>query len=220
MVAREVISEEIPPLKITDTGVRALSWMDEFKVAQLPVVNGKQYLGLISDTDILDLENPELPIKDQNIQLVKPFVFENVHIYDLMKLVSELNLGIVPILDMQEQYLGSTNVSHLMNLIVHTASISEPGGVIILEMNQHDYSMSQIAQIIEGNDAKILSSYVTSAADSTLLEITLKLNKTDLSRILQTFYRYEYNVTASYQKSGQIDDLRNNYEALMNYLKF
>ena len=218
MIAKDLISDEIPPLKDTDTGLRALSWMDEFKVAHLPVVCGQKYLGLISDTDILDLEDPGLQIKDQELTLSKTFAPDIVHIYDVMKLVSDLGLSVIPVLDRNENYLGSTNVNYLMTLIVNTASISEPGSVIILEVNQNDYSLAEIARIVEENDTRILSSYITSASDSTRIEITIKVNKTDIRAILQSFNRYEYDVTAHYQRDKTNDDLSNNYESLMNFL--
>ena len=218
MIANDLISDEIPPLKDTDTGIRALHWMDEFKVAHLPVVKGVEYLGLVSDTDILDLPEPGMQLKDQDIQFARPFVPSGVHIYEVMRLISDLNLSVVPILDENEQYLGSTNISHLMSLVVNTASIAETGSVVILELNQNDYHLSQIARIVEENDARILSSYITSAKDSTQLEVTLKINQTDISRILRSFERHEYDVTAHYQKGESLDNLRNNYESLMNFL--
>lgn len=219
MIAIDLISDEIPPLKDTDTGLRALSWMDEFKVAHLPVVSGKEYLGLVSDTDILDLEDPALPLKDQNIKMLRPFVPQHVHVYEVMKLLSTLKLSIVPVLDADETYLGATNVSHLMELIVHSASVSEPGAVLVLELNQNDYHLSQIARIVEENDARILSSYITSAADSTVLEVTIKINQTDVTRIMRSFERFEYSIKAHYQQSSYNDDIKDNFEALMNFMK-
>jgi CBS domain-containing protein len=219
VIAIDLISDEIPPLKDTDTGLRALNWMDEFKVGHLPVVSGTSYLGLVSDTDIMDLPDPGLQLKDQNIQFLKPCVHQNVHIYDVMKLISDLKLSLVPILDSEENYLGSTNVNYLMELIVNTASISETGAVIVLSMSKNDYSLSEISRIVEENDAKILSSYITSAQDSTEIEVTLKINQTDLRRILRSFERYEYDIKAHYQEDRFNEDIKDHYESLMNFIK-
>ena len=218
MIAAELISDEIPPLKVTDTPTKALNWMDEFKVAHLPVISNSKYIGLISDTDILDLENPELPFEKQNISFIRPMVNESVHIYDVMKLIAEMNLTVIPILDEEERYLGATNVAHLMKLIVGTASINEPGSVIILEMAWNDYALSEIAKIVESNDAKILSCYITSASESTKMEVTLKINKQDLGGILQTFNRYDYTVTASFQEGRSDGGIKDRFDSLMNFL--
>ena len=98
-------------------------------------------------------------------------------------------------------------------------SMKTPGGVIVLELNVHDYSLAHIARIVEDNDAKILSSHVKSIADSMKMEISLKINQTDLTSIIQSFLRYDYSIKASYQSNNRNEDvLRNHYEQLMMYL--
>lgn len=219
MLAGEIITDEVPPLKVTDTGEKALRWMDEFKVSHLPVVNGTQYVGLISDSMILDMNEPQKPVGDFKQVFMNMAVQSDQHIYDVMKLIADYNLSTVPVLDRQGAYMGLTTVPFLMKLITNTASISETGGIIVLELNVNDYSLSEIAQIVESNDAKILSTYTTSASDSTKLEITLKVNRKDLGGILQTFSRYGYTVSASFQKGDHQDDLKDRYDSLMNFLK-
>jgi hypothetical protein len=123
-------------------------------------------------------------------------------------------------LDENEKYLGCTSVYHLLTVIANTGSIKETGGIIVLEVNSIDYSMAQIAQIVESNNAKILSSYIMSSVDSTKLEVTLKINQVELSRIIRTFERYDYIIKESYQKSEGDEDIQNRYDALMNFLKF
>jgi acetoin utilization protein AcuB len=218
MIALDLITDDIPPLRPDETQAKALKWMDEFKVSHIPVVNGKEYCGLVSDTILYDANNPDGKLSELPLASFKPFVFDHQHVYEVMNLVSAMNLSAVPIIDKDEHFLGSTTLPHLMRLITNSASISEAGGIIVLEMNQNDYSLTEIARIVEGNDAKILSSYVTSATDSTKLEITLKINKRDLTRILQTFYRYEYTVSASYQESRFDDDMKDRFEAFLKFM--
>ena len=98
-------------------------------------------------------------------------------------------------------------------------SVQNPGGVIVLELNQNDYSVTQIGNIVEGNDAKILSLHVSSNPDSTKLEVTIKVNRENLSAILQTFNRYNYSVKASYQNldfTKGIDDKFNEFLHFLN----
>ena len=87
-----------------------------------------------------------------------------------------------------------------------------------MEMPFKDYSMSHIAQVIESDGAHILSASVSSTRDQNMIEITLKVDKVDLSRILAAFYRLNYNVTSSFHQSEHSEDLQNRYEGLMNYL--
>jgi acetoin utilization protein AcuB len=218
MLAKDLITDEIPPLKTSDTGLMAINWMEEFKVSQLPIVEKHEYLGLISDTDILDLNITDQELGKSKLSLLRPFVYESQHIYEVIKLASSMKLSVLPVLNTQEHYVGIIPVISLIHQFATLAATREPGGIIILEMNVHDYSMTQVAQIVEGNDAKILSSYVNSLADSTKIEVTLKLNKADLSAILQTFYRYNYNVKASFHQSEFSDDMKNRFDSFMNYI--
>jgi len=105
-----------------------------------------------------------------------------------------------------------------MSLIANTGSIKEHGGIIVLEMAMADYSLAQIGQIVESNDAKILSSFIMSSADSSNIEVTLKINKIELDRIIRTFERYDYIIKATFQKGNYENDLQFRFDALMNYL--
>ncbi len=218
MKALELISEEIPPLTHTDTGEKALRWMDEFKVSHLPVLKNGNFVGVISESDILDKLNLEDTLDKLFDHLPSPYVFENAHIYEVLAKISEHKLSVLPVLDAEEKYLGCTSIHHLITLIANTGSIKESGGIIVLEVNEIDYSMAQIAQIVEGNNAKILSSYIMSPSDSSKLEVTLKINKIELGSIIRTFERYDYVIKASFQKSEGDDDVQFRYDALMNYL--
>jgi hypothetical protein len=103
--------------------------------------------------------------------------------------------------------------------VLHQNMTSIPGGIIVLEMNANDYSMAHIARIVEDNDAKIWSSHVAPVSGSFKIEVTLKINQTDLTSIIRSFQRYDYTIKASFQGNNRYDDvLRNNYDQFMLYL--
>jgi hypothetical protein len=216
-LAKDLITDDIPPLKTSDTGTRALQWMEEFRVMHLPIVNHEEFLGLISEADILDLNNPNEPIGAHSLSLPKPFVNENQHFYDVLKLVSTYKLSIIPVLDNNDKFLGTITLSKLLEELSEMASMKENGGLIVLELNVNDYYLSEIARIVESNDAKILSLYISSPADSTKLEVTIKINRIELSSILQTFERFNYKIKASFHESAQEEDLRERFNSLMKY---
>lgn len=219
MYAKDLITEEIPPLRHTDTGETALRWMEEFKVSHLPVLKGENFVGVVSESDILDRVNVNETLDKLFEHLPRPYVLASAHIYEVLYTVAKQHLTIVPVLDDKENYLGCTSIFHLMQLIANTGSITEQGGIIVLEINDRDYSLSQIAQIVESNDARILSSFITSAPDSTKIDVTIKINQIELDRIVRTFERYGYTISATFQKSLFEDDDQLRYDALMNYLK-
>lgn len=218
MLARDLITDEIPPLKLSDTGRKALSWMDEFKVWHLPVVKNSELIGLVSESDLIDNSSSEEAISKIKPNFITTYSGENQHIFEVVKIVSELNLSVIPVLDVNKQYLGCISIHRLMNAIAAMPVVGEPGGIIILEMNINDYSLGEIARIVENNDAKILGTFITSHPDSTKMEVTLKINKGDLSAILQSFERFKYNVTATYHQTEHKDTLKDRYDSLMNYL--
>lgn len=218
MLAKDIIVDSIPPIKPNESGEKALNWMDEFKVIHLPVVKGKEYLGLISDSVIYDQNDSEAPLEQMNIGYNRPFVYSDSHIYEVMKVISELNLTLVPIIDRMENYVGCTTLAEITKVFTSTSSITEPGAIIILDINKVDYSLAQIAQIVEGNDTKILSSYITSTEDSNKMEVTLKVNREHIGGVLQTLNRYDYIVKAYFTQNNITDALKSRYNLLMNYL--
>ena len=217
-VAKDLISDEIPPLKTSDTGHRALQWMEELHVSHLPIVNHEEFLGLISESDILDLNDPSQAIGNHRLSLAKPYVTANQHFYDVLKLASMLKLRIIPVLDNQEKYLGIITLSRLLDELSNMASIKDNGGLIVLEMYHYDYYLSEIARIVESNDAKILSLYISSASESEKLEVTIKVNRMNLTGIIQTFERYNYTIKAIFHENSGEDGMMDRYDSLMNFL--
>jgi acetoin utilization protein AcuB len=194
MLAKDLISEIIPSLKTSDTGQTALNWMEIFRISHLPIVNNQDFLGLISDADIYDMNQPDEPIGNHTLTLLKPFVGANQHLFEVIGLASRLKLSVVPVLDENNHFRGVITTNDLVRFIAGISSMDQPGGIIVLELLERDYSLSQIAQIVEGNNIKVLSMYITSPPDSTRLEVTLKVNSADLSSVIRTFERYNYDV--------------------------
>lgn len=219
MLAKDLISEVVPALRTSDTGLQALSWMDIFRISHLPIVNNFEFLGLISDKDIYNLNMAEEAIGNHKLSLFSPYVLLNQHIYEVIEIVSRLKLTVVPVLDEQHHYQGLITLNDLLQNFANLSALKHPGGIIELEMGMNDYTLTEISQIVESNDARILSMYVSSPEDSMLMTVTLKVNTTDITSIIQTFNRYNYTVKASYMESDELEDLlHNRYEAFMKYL--
>lgn len=219
MVAKDLISEIIPSLKTSDTGQTALNWMEIFRISHLPIVNNQDFLGLISDADIYDMNQPDEPIGNHELTLLKPYVTTDQHLFEVIGLASRLKLSVVPVLDSKNHYKGLITTSDLIRHIAGISSMDQPGGIIVLEMVERDYSLSQIAQIVESNNIKVLSMYITSPSDSTRLEVTLKVNTTDLLAVIRTFERYNYEVKTWVTTNDSIDQFYSErFDLLMKYL--
>lgn len=219
MVAKDLISEIIPSLKTSDLGQTALNWMEIFRVSHLPIVNNQDFLGLISDADIYDMNKPDEPIGNHTLTLFKPYVDGEQHIFEVIGLASRLKLSIVPVLDSNNHFKGVITTSDLIRHIAGLSSMDQPGGIIVLELIDRDYSLSQIAQIIEGNNVKVLSMYITSPPESTKLEVTLKVNTSDLVSVIRTFERYNYEVKTWVSNNDSMDRFYSErFDILMKYL--
>jgi len=219
MLAKEIISDVVPALRTSDTGLQALTWMDIFRISHLPIVNNQEFLGLISDADIYDLNMAEEPIGNHKLSLFSPNVRHDQHIYEVFEIISRLKLSAVPVLDDENNYLGLITLNDLIQNFADLSALKHPCGIIVLELNQNDYSLTQIAQIVEGNDAKILSLYVSSSPDSLKIDLTLKINTANVAPIIQTFNRYNYTIKASYMEDEAFDTLyHERYDAFMKYL--
>jgi CBS domain-containing protein len=218
MLAGDLITDEIPPLKSTDTVEMALDWMEQFKVSHLAVVNNRELIGVVNETDLLDYEHPEEQINVSKLALMKPAIHHYQHAYDVVRLMSSLNLTLIPVIDEQELYKGCITLKGIVQNLSNMMSVQNPGGVIVLEMNQHDYSLTQISSIIESNDTKILSLHVSSNPESTQIEVTIKVNREDLRAILQTFQRYNYQIKASFQREEYNRGMDDRMNEFMHYL--
>lgn len=218
MIAKDLISDTIMPLQTSDTGMTALNWMEEYKVTHLPIVNNHDFLGLISETDIYESNSYDEPLGNHALSLTKPFVTDNQHVYDIIRLVHELKLTLIPVINDKNHYLGSITLQCLTKYFARLAAVDNPGGIIVLEMGVHDFLLSEIARIVESNDAIILSLYVMNLPDSTKMQVTIKVNRIDIAPLIATFDRFNYTIKASFFKSDFDETLLDRYDSLMKFL--
>jgi predicted transcriptional regulator len=218
LIARDLITDGILPLKTSDTGKTALSWMEDYKLSHLPIVNNEEFLGLISEMDIYELNNFDEPLGNHTLTLKNPYVYEYQHIFDVLKLVNSLRLTLIPVLDEKNNYTGSITLQTLLSKTAEFLSLDNQGGVIVLEMSINDYSLTEIANIVESNNAKILNTVVMNHPESTLIDVVLKLNTVELNSVIQTFERYNYLVKVILDEEFDKDELKERYNSLMKYL--
>jgi len=219
MLAINLISDVVPALKTSDSGIQALNWMEIFRVKHLPIVNHQQFLGLISDQDIFDLNDPEEAIGNHELSLYRPFVRDDQHIYEVIEVISRLKLSVVPVLNEEKHYLGVITLDDLTREFANLSAMQHPGGIVELEMADNDYSLTEISNIVESNNARILSLYVSNEPDTRKLSVTLKINTTDITSIVETFNRYNYNITASYMHSEDMNEFyQDRFDEFLNYL--
>lgn len=219
MLLRDIIQETIPPLKATESGLKALQWMQEFKVGHMPVVNGDEYLGIIAEDDILEFGTPDQTLGGHELRLTRPMLYDHQHIYDAIRMVAGLGLTLAPVIDENEHLVGVITLDDLVKRMSEMIAISDPGGIIVFEMHINDYSLAKVAHIVESNGNKIISAYVaTLPANTSLMELTIKVNDENIQPLLQSFDRFGYTVVASFQEKEHLDDLKDRFESFMKFI--
>ena len=218
MKAFDLITHEIPPLRPSDPIGRALEWMEEFKVAHLPVVDGRRFLGIVKDTHLVDKDNLDLEVGELVAELDKTVAGATQHVFEVVALFGERHLSIVPVVDEKYLFLGTITEHDALEYLAKMTNITEPGSTVILELNTVDYSLFEIARLVEGNDMKILSMTTEVLDDPQRMQVILKIDKEDISPVLQTFERYDYAVRSSHEGTDHHENNKDRFDELMRYL--
>jgi CBS domain-containing protein len=219
LLAENLISDSLASVNSAEKGKKALGLMDVYRVSHIPVVNDSKYLGLVSDKIIYDLNLLEVALETQLDKLNTSHVHKNQHIFEVAILMYKLKLSVLPVLDLDHYYLGAITLYDLARRFAKLFSLEEIGGVIILEMDVNNYSLSEISQIVESNNVKILSSFMDRRHGTNMLDVILKLNKEDLSPVIQSFMRYDYNVKAVYLDQSELKDLyKDRFDQFMKFM--
>lgn len=217
MIAKELISHTHDALRTSDTGEEAVTMMSIFHVKHLPIVNNEQLLGLIAENDILDHDLNE-PIGSYNLSLTRPYAQQHDHLFEVMKLMAEYKLTVIPVVDADNKYLGLITQDDLIQYYASSFSFEEPGSILVLETDKVNYSLAEVSRIVEEENCAILTSFLTTVEDSTRVQITIKINKHSLGGILASFERYGYEIAASFAEDEYQDLLKDRYDSLMAYL--
>lgn len=218
MVTKDYIKDLIPPLKKTDTVVRALQWMTAFRLDHLPVVDGKNYVGMVTESQLLKCPNQNLTLEEVSPLYNPVFIYESQYIYDALQFISNHHLPVIPVLNSANHYKGLLTVVDVVEGFAQSKSVKTPGGIIIVHVPAKNFSFAEIANVVESNHGTILSSTVNELPDPSMYEAIIKINKIDLTRILAGFYRHNLNVVASYNHADVSGDMQNRYDSFMSYL--
>ena len=219
MQAYEFINSLIPPLKLTDRAGMALAWMEEIRTDSLPVSDQGRFLGFIGDEVIFELNNPEQVIGTIELEAGACWVYSDKHIYDVLRVASENQSNLVAVLDRENSYLGVITMEDAIAAFADSLSIKSQGSVLILSMNMTDYLLSEISRLVESENTKILSSFITNdPLDSDKIKLTLKLDKPELRHVKATLERCGYRVIDHYQEETGISSEEDRIGNLLRFL--
>lgn len=214
--ALNLISKSLPAINRGESALYVLNLMDELRVTDLPVVENGLFIGLANESDFLNAEVYQGEVQAE-LDLLNVFILPDAHVLDVLKVVSENDITVVPVVDEGNNYLGSITSADLLDHLAEMLGVMREGGIIVLQVVERDHSIQQIARIIEENNAKILSLSVVPATDGNL-EMHIKIDLPDLNPILQSLERFNYTILSKFQAAQYDDELKDRYNELMRYL--
>lgn len=219
MLTGELRSQNLPYLRLTDKVYQALQLMNDNQVTHLPITDGDKYIGIVSEDDLLQADNENVDLKDLQQSFGITSVKNNEHFLKAIQLAAENGLSVVPIIDEEHNLTGAIAYRDLLKHASEFMSLNEPGGLIVLEVESNQYSFNEISKLVETNDAQITQLNTSNDPETGMMQVTIRVNKAEISDIVATFQRYEYTVKYYFGEELYVNELKSNYDNLMNYLK-
>ncbi len=218
MYIGEILSQKFCEVHPSDTVQKGLDKMAEFHLSYLPVVSNNEFLGLVQEDELLNHEDEDDIIKNMKLNLAPLYLYEYQHVYDALLYLSNYKADILPILNKENKYVGVVTAADVIQALNGLQSNNESGAIIVLEIGAKDNALSHIAHIIESDNTNILSTAIKTLPDSSKLELTIKVNKTNIASLISTLWRFDYVVKATFNDGNDENDLQQRYDLLMNYL--
>ncbi len=218
MVASELINNSIPQLQLEDTVGKALQLISDFKTSHLPVVSEDIYLGIVSEEDLMDVSNKNIPVGNLQRDFIPVSIQENDHFLQAVSLINQFQSDVLPVVSVEKKLIGIITAQSLLRVLGQFSGSEDIGGLIVLEMERYQFAISEISRIVESNEATIMHLNTTVQPETGLLRVTIHVNKKEISVIVAAFERYEYNVVYYFGEEKFENEIQSNYRHLMNYL--
>jgi acetoin utilization protein AcuB len=220
MQAKNILSAELFPLKPSDRCSKALELMNEWEVCQLPVVHHDKVLGMVSAEDLAFPAEPQDTVKKYMRDNTICKTGRNHHMLDLFKLMADTGLSSIAVVNEEDHFMGIVDMKDVVKYIAQFYGFSASGSIITLEMAARDFSLSEIGRLVESNNSQILGLFIKPLGDSdNRIELTMRVNRTDIRPLIATFSRYNYEVVIlEGMNKEDIDSLKDRYDSFMKYL--
>ena len=212
----EYINNDFKPFSSTESVAMIQDFFAENTYSHFPVMDNDIYIGLISGVDAETFETQK-PIIEYRYSFEGFFVRESMSWLDVLEIFARNNSNIVPILDETNKYAGYYEITDVIKFLNETPFLKETGGIIVVEKPTADYSMSQITQIVESNNGKLLGVFV-SQADAEKVQVTIKTTLGSMNEIIQSFRRYNYEIVSEHHEDNYLNTLKERSEYLDKYL--
>ncbi len=217
MIAFNFIDKDINALNGQETVKQVLELMRKMDLTELPLLNGFQYSGMVTETELLKTGDPFSKVIELPVQSFEP-VDQQCHFFEIWSRLLEARLSCIAVVNESKEYLGCIRQQSLVQFYKQTFALTDPGCIIVLSQRKLDYSLAKIASIVEEYDSVILSSFVTETSDLENILITIKLNRTDPQSIIQSLNRHDIEIVDVFSEENFSDTMKERFNMLMSYL--
>ncbi len=210
------INNDYRAIKSSETIFEVRSFFEEEKFSYFPVIEDDIYIGSIAKENLANL-NYKKKISDYRYSLDPFFVRTTQNWIEILEVFAKNHTNIVPVLDENNLYVGYFELENIIQFFNETPFLKELGGIIVVKKPILDYSMSQVIQIVESNNGKLLGLFI-SDSDPEFVQITIKISSGNVNEIIQSLRRYDYEIVSNHQEDSYINILKERSEYLERYL--
>jgi predicted transcriptional regulator len=191
-------------------------FFDELTFSHFPVVEEEIYIGSLASDDIETFDHSKKVI-DYRYSLERFFARTTMIWLDVLEVFAKNNTNLIPVLDEKNKYVGYYEITDIMKFFNETPFLHDTGRIIVIKKTVLDHSMSEITQIVESNNGKILGLFV-SEIDSENIQVTIKISLGAINEIIQSFRRYNYEIISEHYEDNYINTLKERSDYLDKYL--
>ncbi len=212
----DYITNDYKPLQSSVNIAAAQDFFAEVSYSHFPVVEDGIYVGSVSAEDVETFETDKT-LAEFRYSFEGFFARTNMIWLDVLEVFARYHTNVVPVLNEQNEYVGYYEIEDIVRFFHETPFLKEQGGIIVVQKPVLDYTMSEVAQIVETNHGHILGCFLSNVtADS--VEITIKISIGAMNEIIQTFRRYNYEIMSEHQDDNYINSLKERSDYLDKYL--
>jgi len=195
----------------------AQSFFKETIFCCFPIVQNNRLIGLISENDIQGIDETDKNLDNYQYLFSLFFIENTVNLLEIIKVFASNETNLIPVLNANNEYIGYYDLIEILHVFNETPFLNNEGVVLLLEKEIRDYSFSEVCQIIESNNGKLLGIFI-SASNATTVKITLKFSSQDVNEIIQSFRRYNYKILSNHKEDFYLEDLKDRTNYLHKYL--
>lgn len=218
MNINDYILKEIKAFELKDAVKKAQKVFKNYPITHFPVVENEKLVGSFAEDDLQTIENKEVELVEFAHLLNSFFADEKATVLELLKIFADNDTNVIPVLNKEKNYIGYYDLGDVLDVFSTSPFMIEESETLIIEKLEYEYSMGEVAQIVEANGGKLLGIYISEKAND-FIQVTLKIVSEDINEITQTFRRYDYRIVSTHENDIYLEDLKSRSEYLQKYLE-